>query len=166
MRRAGAGALLALGAALAAGPAMAQPCSPGTAWLTTPAKAPVRVEVELADDPAERAQGLMGRAALAQGTGMLFVYETPRPASFWMKNTLIPLDMLFFDDRGVLRHVHENAVPGDLTPIGGAAPGDSDPDRLLILELGGGEARRLGLGRGTTLTHPAVPQATSAAPCD
>ena len=63
---------------------------------------------------------------------MLFVYETPRPASFWMKDTLIPLDMLFFDAAGRLRHVHPQATPLDLTPIPGAAPGDPDPDRLIV----------------------------------
>lgn len=140
-------------------------CTPGTAWLTTPAGTRLSVAVEIADDAAERAQGLMHRTTLPPGHGMLFVYETPRPASFWMKDTLIPLDMLFFDARGVLRHIHPMARPHDLTPVPGAAAGDPDPDRLLVLEIAGGEAARLGLTAGSTLAHPAVPQAGAAAPC-
>lgn len=140
-------------------------CSPDSAILTRPDGSAVRIRVEVADDAAERAKGLMGRKALAEGAGMLFVYESPRPASFWMKNTLIPLDMLFFDASGILRHVHPKARPLDLTPVPGAAPGDSNPDRLLVLEIAGGEAARLGLANGATLSHPAVPQTTAAVPC-
>ena len=140
-------------------------CVPDRLQMQTPTGAIVPVQIELADDAAERAQGLMGRTEMPAGQGMLFVYETPRPASFWMKNTLIPLDMLFFDARGVLRHIHENARPHDLTPIPGAAAGDPDPDRLLVLELAGGEAARLGLSMGTTLQHPAVPASGAAFPC-
>lgn len=160
-----AGAVLPL--ALSAGTAAAQGnCAPGHAILTTPTGAQSVFTVEIAADPASRAQGLMGRRQLLRSHGMLFVYETPQPAGFWMKNTLIPLDMLFFDQRGVLRHVHPQAQPHDLTIVPGAAPGDPDPDRLLVLELAGGEAARRGLVPGTTLRHPAVPQATAAVPCD
>ena len=140
-------------------------CDPAVARIVTASGAVLDLPVEIADTPAERAQGLMGRESLAPGAGMLFVYESPRPASFWMKNTLIPLDMLFFDAAGVLRSVHAQARPLDLTPIPGAAPDDPHPDRLLILELGGGEAARLGIGMGARLAHPAVPQAAAAAPC-
>ena len=159
---------LAVAAMVLAAPALAADgatCAPDVALLTTPSGEQVRIAVEIADDAAERAQGLMGRTELPAGQGMLFVYETPRPASFWMKNTLIPLDMLFFDARGVLRHVHPKARPLDLTPVPGAAAGDPDPDRLLVLELAGGEAARLGLAPAATLSHPAVPQDTAAAPC-
>lgn len=152
---------LALPAAAAQGA-----CDPGQAVLTTPAGTQAVFSVEIAADPASRARGLMGRRQLLRGHGMLFVYETPQPAGFWMKDTLIPLDMLFFDRTGVLRHVHPQAQPHDLTTIPGAAPGDPDPDRLLVLELAGGEAARRGLVPGTTLRHPSVPQATAAAPCN
>lgn len=159
-------ALLAAWPVVMAVPAVAGGvCDPATARLTLPGGASVSIAVELADDAVERAQGLMGRKHLAPLSGMLFVYESPRPASFWMKNTLIPLDMLFFDAAGVLRHVHPQARPLDLTPIPGAAAGDPQPDRLLVLELAGGEAARLGLVPGVTLTHPAVPQSLAAAPC-
>lgn len=124
------------------------------------------VSVELADDPQERAQGLMFRRELDEGHGMLFVYEQPQPASFWMRNTLIPLDIIFMDATGTIRHIHENARPLDETPIPGAAIGDPDPLRLMVLEIGGGEARRLGLRPGQAMAHPLLPQEQAAIPCN
>lgn len=150
---------------LLAGAVQAADCALGTAILIRPDGRQLSIEVEVADDPAERAQGLMWRKDLPAGQGMLFVYDSPQPVSFWMKNTLISLDMLFFDARGVLRHVHPDARPLDLTAIPGASPGDPDPTRLLVLEIGGGEAARQGLAPGAVLTHPAVPQAGAARPC-
>ena len=90
-----------------------------------------RFSVEVADDATERAQGLMYREHMAAAAGMLFVYEQPQPASFWMRNTLIPLDMIFMDQTGTVRHVHANARPKDDTPIDG---GDSV---LAVLEING-----------------------------
>ena len=119
----------------------------------------VRLSVEVVDTDEERARGLMFRESLPQFGGMLFVYDAPQSASFWMKNTLIPLDMLFFDVRGVLSRVHENAVPGDLTPISG---GDGVQ---FVIEVLGGTVKRLGIGPGTELRHPAVDPATAAWPC-
>lgn len=116
--------------------------------------------VELADDPAERAQGLMFRESLAEGAGMLFVYESPRRAQFWMKNTLIPLDMIFADAAGRVTRVHPQAVPGDLTPIDG---GDGI---VYVLEVNGGLAAQLGIVPGAELRHPAIPSAVAAWPCE
>ncbi len=117
-----------------------------------------RFHIEIADDSAERARGLMFREAMASGAGMLFVYDQPQPAAFWMKNTLIPLDMIFADARGVVRHVHENAVPGDETPIpGGEAV-------QYVLEINGGLAGRLGITPGTEMRHPAIAGAAWACP--
>lgn len=107
-----------------------------------------RFTVEIADDDAERAQGLMNRESLPSGQGMLFIYERPRPASFWMKNTLIPLDMVFVGADGVVRNVHANAVPGDLTPIHG---GD---EILAVLEIRGGLAKAIGIEPGVEMRHP------------
>jgi uncharacterized membrane protein (UPF0127 family) len=84
--------------------------------------------------------------------GMLFVYEDTRPLSFWMRNTLIALDMIFLDATGEIRHIHENAVPLDETPIRAPEPG------LAVLEINGGLARTLGLSVGDVLRHPAMPQ--------
>jgi len=107
-----------------------------------------RFTVEVADDPAERGQGLMHRESMAPGAGMLFIYERPQPARFWMRNTLIPLDMIFADETGVVTHVHENAVPLDETVIDG---GDNVSH---VLEINGGLAGRLGIAPGTQMQHP------------
>lgn len=109
-----------------------------------------RFTVEVADDPVERGQGLMHRVSMPSGAGMLFVFERPQSVSFWMKNTLISLDMIFMDARGVVRHVHENAVPGDLTAIPG---GDNIQ---FVLEINGGLSQRMGIGPGSLLQHPSV----------
>ncbi|MEM9392627.1 MAG: DUF192 domain-containing protein [Pseudomonadota bacterium] len=103
--------------------------------------------VELADTPESRAQGLMFRESMPRRAGMLFIYERPQSVSFWMRNTLIPLDMLFVNARGVVQHVHENAVPLDETPI----PGGSDI--LLVLELNAGLVSQFGIAPGTELRH-------------
>jgi hypothetical protein len=116
--------------------------------------------IEIADTEAERAQGLMFREDLDPSSGMLFVYESPRRAMFWMKDTLIPLDMVFADATGTVTRVHANAVPEDLTPIDG---GDGV---MFVLEINGGLAARLGLAPGAVLRHPAIPAATAAWPCE
>ncbi|MDO5613961.1 MAG: DUF192 domain-containing protein [Paracoccus sp. (in: a-proteobacteria)] len=123
------------------------------------------ITVEVVDTPDTRARGLMFRRNLPQMQGMLFVYEQPQPVSFWMRNTLIPLDMLFMDDSGTVRHIHAQAQPLDETPIPGAARGDTNPNRLLVLEIAGGEAARLGLKPGDVMAHPSVPQTRAALPC-
>lgn len=109
----------------------------------------LKFSVELADTPDERAQGLMYRESMARGAGMLFIYERPQNATFWMKNTLIPLDMIFVDEKGVVTHVHDRAVPGDETTIDG---GDGV---LAVLEINGGLAERYGIEPGSELRHPA-----------
>ncbi|WP_424180266.1 DUF192 domain-containing protein [Yoonia sp. TsM2_T14_4] len=105
--------------------------------------------VEIADTPATRAQGLMHVETMPRMAGMLFVYERPQAVSFWMKNTLIPLDMIFASPQGEILRVHENAVPGDLTPIPG---GDGVQ---MVLEINGGLAARLGIAAGDIMQHPA-----------
>lgn len=118
-----------------------------------------RFAIEVADDPAERERGLMFRESLANGAGMLFIYERPQHVAFWMKNTLIPLDMIFIGPDGRVNRVHENAIPGDLTGIPG-------PDNtLMVLEINGGLARRLGLQEGAELRHPALDQGSALWPC-
>ena len=119
-----------------------------------------RFTVELADDPAERSLGLMNRPEMARSRGMLFVYERPQRASFWMRNTLIPLDMIFMDSTGTVTRIHENAIPLDETAIPG---GDGV---LMVLEINGGLSSVYGINVGTTLRHPAVPQDGAAWPCD
>ena len=105
-------------------------------------------KVEVADDPAERAQGLMFVEQMPTLSGMLFIYEQPQSVAFWMKNTLIPLDMLFVGPTGEVLALHENAIPGDLTPIPG---GDGVQ---MVLEINAGLVGRLGIGVGDVLQHP------------
>ena len=150
-----------------AAPALAQPvadCRPDRVQVFTDGP-PVVFTVEVVDTPETRARGLMFRDTLAEGAGMLFVYEEPQPVAFWMRNTRIPLDLLFIDEGGVIRHIHPQAVPFDETPIPGALPTDPDPARLLVLEIGGGEAARLGLRAGMAIANPALPP-TALHPCD
>ena len=118
-----------------------------------------RFSVEVADDTAERAKGLMHRRSLPLSAGMLFIYERPQPLNFWMRNTLIPLDLLFIDERGVVQKIHHSAKPLDETPIPG---GD---DLLSVLEINGGLSKRLGITEGSEIRHPAFASNTPAWPC-
>jgi uncharacterized protein len=115
--------------------------------------------VEVADDAAERSRGLMFREHMASSAGMLFVYDRPQPVAFWMKNTLIPLDMVFADGTGLVRRVHSKAIPQDTTPI------DGGDDIAFVLEINGGLAERLGIEPGWQLRHSAVPQSGAVWPC-
>jgi uncharacterized membrane protein (UPF0127 family) len=107
-------------------------------------------KVEIADDNAERAQGLMYRKELADDAGMLFDFETEREASFWMQNTFIPLDMIFIAGDGTVKTIHANARPHDPTAIRSRAP------VRFVLEIPGGRAKAIGLAVGDTLEHPRV----------
>lgn len=118
-----------------------------------------RFTVDVADDPAERSQGLMHRESLPTGAGMLFAYDGPQRALFWMKNTLIPLDMIFMESNGVVTRIHENAIPQDLTLIEGGE------QVMFVLEINGGLAKRLGIVEGSELRHPAI-GADAAWPCE
>ena len=117
-----------------------------------------RFTVQVADDPAERSQGLMNVEELGTLEGMLFVYEQPQPVSFWMHNTLIPLDMIFAGPDGTITAIHENAIPLDRTSI----PGGEDVQ--FVLEVNGGLTERLGLKVGDTIQHPAIGEG-AALPC-
>ena len=120
-----------------------------TAPLTiVAANGPHRFTVELATSPTQMMQGLMFRHSLAPDAGMLFDYQAPSMASMWMKNTLIPLDMLFVDAQGRIIGIHERAVPQSLATI--SAPG---PARAVI-ELNGGTAARLGIRAGDKVLFP------------
>ncbi|RXV60405.1 hypothetical protein C6W92_13740 [Roseovarius sp. A46] len=144
---------------LAGGAAMAGTCREGTAQLRGPGGEAV-FRVETADTEAERAQGLMNRESLAASAGMLFVYPRPQQVGFWMKNTLIPLDMIFMDASGTVRRVHHEAQPHDTRPIMGGNGIQT------VLEVNGGMARRIGIAPGWEMRHPAVDQEAAAWPCD
>ena len=152
IRRLGLAALLALGAL----PVAAQCRDDGVTVSGDFGQA--RFSVEVADDAAERSRGLMFVEDMPTMSGMLFVYERPQRASFWMENTLIPLDLLFAGPDGTVLKVHENAVPLDRTPI----PGGENVQ--YVLEINGGMAGRLGIEAGAVLQHPAIGPG-AAAPC-
>lgn len=118
-----------------------------------------RFSVEVADNAAERAKGLMGRPSMPIASGMLFVYHRTKPVSFWMRNTLIPLDMIFLDEDGVVVRVHHNARPHDETPVHSGAP------TRYVLEVNAGLAEALGIGAGSELRHPSVLQTNAAWRC-
>ncbi|UWP93639.1 DUF192 domain-containing protein [Aliiroseovarius crassostreae] len=115
--------------------------------------------VEVAQTNRERAKGLMFREELPKGQGMLFVYPFAHQVAFWMKNTLIPLDMIFLSSDGRVTYVHENAQPGDLTPVSGGQ------DVRYVLEINGGLARQIGISEGSELRSPFVVQSLAAWPC-
>ena len=102
-----------------------------------------RFTVEVARTPEEQAQGLMFRETLAPDRGMIFPHDPPRPASFWMKNTLIPLDIVFIrPDRTILR-IEANTVPYSLEPVTSLG----EPTAA-VLELAGGRSAELGIAPG------------------
>ncbi|MCC6914506.1 MAG: DUF192 domain-containing protein [Rhodospirillaceae bacterium] len=105
--------------------------------------------VELADDDQEREIGLMHRGRMADDHGMLFDFMTPRRVGFWMRNTFIPLDMLFVKSDGEIVAIMENIRPHVETPVG--------PDRPVraVLELNGGIVKKLGLKVGDVVHHGA-----------
>ena len=112
------------------------------------ANGPHRFKVEVAETPAQMEQGLMFRTSLAPDAGMLFIYPQPTVATMWMKNTLIPLDMLFVDIRGRIVNIRQRAVPQSLDVISAAAPVRA------VIELNGGTAARLGIEPGDKVLHP------------
>jgi uncharacterized protein len=112
------------------------------------ASGPHRFKVELAETPQQMTQGLMFRTSLAPDAGMLFDYRQPTAATMWMRNTLIPLDMLFVDARGRIVNIHERAVPQSDDVIAAAEPVRA------VIELNGGTAERLGIEPGDRVVHP------------
>ena len=121
-------------------------CANGAPWVKIGGE---RYAVEIADDDAERARGLMFRDVLAEGHGMLFIHVSEEPQSYWMKNTRIPLDILYFDDSRRLVAQQRDVPPcslGDACP-----PYPSGAPARYVLELNAGEAARLELQDGATI---------------
>jgi uncharacterized membrane protein (UPF0127 family) len=122
-------------------------CASGGSWVELGGQ---RYSVEVADDEAERARGLMFRDAMAREHGMLFIHEREEPQAYWMKNTRIPLDILYFDDDRKLVSQQRDVPPCNL---GNACPPyPSNAPARYVLELNAGEAARLGLRDGAVIT--------------
>ena len=117
-----------------------------------------RYAIEIADDDAERARGLMFRDALPSGHGMLFIHDAEEPQAYWKKNTKIPLDILYFDDERKLVAQQRDVPPCSL---GDGCPSyPSDAPARYVLELNAGEAARLQLKDGAELRFgPGIPPA-------
>jgi len=111
------------------------------------AKGKFPFDIELALTPAQMEQGLMFRRSLAADAGMLFDYGDPQPIAMWMKNTLIPLDMVFIGKDGRIVDFRERAVPMSLDTIEPKVPARA------VLEVNAGTAQRLGLQVGDTVHH-------------
>lgn len=109
------------------------------------AKGSHRFDVEVARTEAEQEQGLMFRKALDADGGMLFPMDPPRTASFWMKNTVIPLDILFIHTDGSIAFIQAHAVPYSREPVSAGVP------VAAVLELRGGRAAELGIQKGDRL---------------
>ena len=122
------------------------PTLPRARVLLEDAKGSVhRVEVEVAATPESRTRGLMWRKELADGQGMLFVFAEEEVQSFWMRNTLIPLDMLFIDSEGRIVGIVERAQPRTLTARTVGVPG------RYVLEVPGGWCESKGISAGDTV---------------
>jgi uncharacterized membrane protein (UPF0127 family) len=106
--------------------------------------------VELANTPESRNKGLMYRPSMPNDTGMLFDFGIEQRVSMWMKNTLIPLDMLFIDVHGKIVNIAERTVPHSLASIPAVKP------VRFVLELNGGTASRLGIRPGDTVKHKII----------
>lgn len=116
-----------------------------------------RFKVEIADDDAERARGLMFRDTMEADRGMLFVHDSEEPQAYWMKNTHIPLDILYFDQNRKLVAQQRNVPPcsaGDLCP---SYPSEVPAKYVLELNAGNADAMKLQAGAVLTVSPGALP---------
>jgi uncharacterized membrane protein (UPF0127 family) len=107
-------------------------------------------QVEIADDPRERSLGLMYRREMAEDAGMLFDFGIEEPASFWMQNTYIPLDMLFIKADGTIESIAERTTPMSQKSIPSKGP------VRYVLEINGGLSDTLGIDAGDKVSGPAL----------
>jgi hypothetical protein len=109
-----------------------------------------RFEIEVARTDREREVGLMYRRSMPRNHGMLFMFPSEQPVSMWMKNTYIPLDMVFVSRKGRVTSVARDAVPMSEAII------PSGPPAFAVIELNAGAARAMGLDVGDQVRHPRV----------
>jgi uncharacterized membrane protein (UPF0127 family) len=105
-------------------------------------------DVEIADEPGERERGLMYRTAMAADAGMIFQYDRPQIINIWMKNTVLPLDIVYVNERGTVTKVAPDAVPYSLDLITSESP------VVAAVEFNAGTAARIGLAPGDTVRSP------------
>ena len=105
--------------------------------------------VEIALTPGQQQHGLMDRTYLDKSAGMMFLFPDEEMRSFWMRNTLIPLDMLFISHDGTIHHIHSNATPQNDTPITSIKPA------MAVLEINGGLSDKLDIQPGDKVIYPA-----------
>lgn len=108
----------------------------------------IPIKVEIADTAETRRRGLMFRTKMPRDEGMLFDFKETRDVAFWMRNTFIPLDMIFIDENGYIKHIHQNAIPQDPTSISSQHP------VRFVLEINGGLTAQYGVEIGDQVRHP------------
>jgi uncharacterized protein len=135
---------------LAASPAAALEKFATSELTIESASGPHKFSIELALSEPQMEQGLMWRPVLPADHGMLFDFGAPTRVTMWMKNTLIPLDMLFLDPEGRIVDIHEHAVPRSTDIIAGKVPA------RYVVELNGGTVARLGIKLGDLATSPEI----------
>ena len=133
------------GAGPPAGAPTAAPADTGPR-ITMPSGAVYRLELALT--PEDQAQGLMYRESLPPRAGMLFVFDQPAPHHFWMKNTMIPLDMIWMDETGKVIFVSADTPPCKADPCATYGP---DTNAKQVLEIAGGKAKQEGVAVGSVL---------------
>ena len=115
--------------------------------IVTAGGASHKFNIEIAETPEQKAYGLMFRRDMEPDAGMLFPFGQEQAISMWMKNTYLPLDMIFADSAGVITRIHKNAVPESLETIDGGFA-------AAVLEVNAGTADRLGISPGDVMRHP------------
>lgn len=121
-----------------------------TPLVITTTKGTATYELEIADTDIERAAGLMFRTDFPESRALLFEFGQTRPVSMWMKNTPLPLDMLFIDERGLLVGIAENTMPQSLDVISSSSPVH------YVLEINAGQVAKHGFKTGDILAHPSI----------
>jgi len=125
-----------------------EPTYPRSSLVIATAGRDLKFEVELALDDEHRSHGLMFRKKLGPYEGMLFDFFQEMPVAFWMKNTLIPLDIIYIGTDGRIVAIAADARPMDRTPLYSKGPA------IGVLEIGGGLAAKLGIRAGDQVRHP------------
>ncbi|MGF1502929.1 MAG: DUF192 domain-containing protein [Paracoccaceae bacterium] len=150
----------ALGATFAPADPIGGDCDPGIIRVEAEPGRVVSFDVEIARTPDEKAQGLMFRPSLAPDRGMIFVYDPAEVAGFWMKNTMISLDMIFIGADGRVLNLAERTVPYSLETHRSEGP------VRIVLEIAGGRAAALGIDAGDRAVHPEFDAAPEGYRCD